>query len=177
MKHCNRCDTTKEETEFHKSKRSKDGLTHWCKECNREVARDSYNANPDATNNRKKQWRKDNPDLARERDRKNNSRSKEYRRKYYEDYHKRRPFAAPARNSVQNAKRRGVESLNFREMEEAMKSISDMYPYCLACGAVDYLEFDHIMPLALGGPNHPDNLQVLCRHCNSKKHATYKDYR
>lgn len=30
---------------------------------------------------------------------------------------------------------------------------------------------DHITPLARGGTNQPDNIQVLCRACNARKHA------
>jgi 5-methylcytosine-specific restriction endonuclease McrA len=42
---------------------------------------------------------------------------------------------------------------------------------CRKCGATNRLEIDHIIPIARGGTNEPDNLQVLCRHCNAKKWA------
>lgn len=40
---------------------------------------------------------------------------------------------------------------------------------CAQCGAREYLEFDHIIPLALGGANTVGNLQLLCRKCNLAK--------
>lgn len=40
---------------------------------------------------------------------------------------------------------------------------------CADCGARDYLEFDHIIPVAKGGSNHEGNIQLLCRRCNLKK--------
>lgn len=40
---------------------------------------------------------------------------------------------------------------------------------CVRCNAVDYLEFDHIIPHARGGANTVANVQVLCRGCNSLK--------
>ena len=41
--------------------------------------------------------------------------------------------------------------------------------YCGAYGANAELEIDHIVPHAKGGSNHPGNLTVSCRSCNSKK--------
>ncbi|GAA4443542.1 HNH endonuclease signature motif containing protein [Novipirellula rosea] len=40
---------------------------------------------------------------------------------------------------------------------------------CADCGARDYLEFDHIIPVAKGGSNLDANIQLLCRRCNLKK--------
>lgn len=40
---------------------------------------------------------------------------------------------------------------------------------CVKCGATDDLAFDHIHPFSRGGPGTVDNLQLLCRTCNSRK--------
>ena len=40
---------------------------------------------------------------------------------------------------------------------------------CVACQAAQELQFDHIIPVALGGSSTMDNIQVLCRACNSRK--------
>jgi tellurite resistance protein len=40
---------------------------------------------------------------------------------------------------------------------------------CAECAADDYLEFDHIVPVAKGGGNSDVNVQLLCRRCNGKK--------
>ena len=40
---------------------------------------------------------------------------------------------------------------------------------CSHCGATEDLCLDHIWPVTHGGTDEDDNLQVLCRSCNSKK--------
>jgi hypothetical protein len=49
---------------------------------------------------------------------------------------------------------------------------------CQSCGATApdvKLEPDHVIPVALGGSDHPSNLQTLCEDCNAGKSATPPD--
>jgi 5-methylcytosine-specific restriction endonuclease McrA len=43
---------------------------------------------------------------------------------------------------------------------------------CVQCGATFELQFDHIIPVALGGATTAENLQILCGTCNRAKGAT-----
>lgn len=43
---------------------------------------------------------------------------------------------------------------------------------CVSCSSNENLEFDHIIPLAMGGANTMRNLQLLCEICNRQKGAT-----
>jgi hypothetical protein len=43
---------------------------------------------------------------------------------------------------------------------------------CVRCGSDQRLEFDHIIPLAMGGANTARNLQLLCEGCNRAKGAS-----
>lgn len=40
---------------------------------------------------------------------------------------------------------------------------------CTACGTDELLQFDHIIPVAMGGASTPENLQLLCAGCNRAK--------
>jgi 5-methylcytosine-specific restriction endonuclease McrA len=42
---------------------------------------------------------------------------------------------------------------------------------CVQCGDAFELQFDHIIPVTLGGATTPENLQVLCGPCNRTKGA------
>jgi hypothetical protein len=42
---------------------------------------------------------------------------------------------------------------------------------CKVCGSIESLTLDHVLPLSRGGTDEPDNLQILCRSCNSRKGA------
>ena len=45
------------------------------------------------------------------------------------------------------------------------------YAQCAHCEAENDLTIDHVLPLLHGGTSAEENLQVLCRSCNSKKGA------
>jgi len=48
---------------------------------------------------------------------------------------------------------------------------------CLACGSEKNISLDHIVPIHKKGTNTIDNLQPLCKSCNSKKGTKVIDYR
>lgn len=43
---------------------------------------------------------------------------------------------------------------------------------CIECDRNEKLEFDHIIPVAMGGGNTSRNLQLLCETCNRRKGAS-----
>jgi len=90
-----------------------------------------------------------------------------------------------------------IVARNIREMEEKerlhpspvpppRKSLSpgertvvferDKYR-CVRCGTWKDLAVDHVVPRIKGGTNDLDNLQTLCKSCNSKKGTKTKLYR
>jgi hypothetical protein len=40
---------------------------------------------------------------------------------------------------------------------------------CVGCGSTSELQYDHVIPLAMGGGSTAENLQILCGPCNRTK--------
>lgn len=99
-------------------------------------------------------------------------RMREERREYYRNnkdkwrtyFHSRR-----AREKYANG--------NFSETEWI--ALLEKYDYtCLSCGKQNtFLTADHIVPLSKGGSNSINNIQPLCKSCNSSKFTKTIDYR
>ena len=58
-----------------------------------------------------------------------------------------------------------------------IKFVRAAFPVCLHCGIDENLSIDHVIPLARGGTNSIDNIQILCMPCNSSKGIKTIDYR
>ncbi|MFF2556678.1 HNH endonuclease [Nocardia sp. NPDC058058] len=43
---------------------------------------------------------------------------------------------------------------------------------CRKCGSNVELQFDHVIPVSMGGASTPENLQILCGPCNRRKGAS-----
>lgn len=57
--------------------------------------------------------------------------------------------------------------VNKKQAREWLK----LHPSCVACGAIEDLSVDHIIPQSAGGPDEFSNYQTLCMTCNRVKGA------
>lgn len=64
---------------------------------------------------------------------------------------------------------RRTKPLLRRRIPEAVRALVLSSGFCAYCGASEKLEVDHIRPISKHGTNRINNLQPLCRQCNSKK--------
>ena len=170
---CGKCLQKKENSDFHSNKRRKTGLAWQCKECAKQSSKQHYKKNKRAILEKKKAWRRANPQ---EEKAKRDSRA-DYRKEYYSRFHDARPNYAAASSSVYAAKRLGLETISIVEMEQAMDELSLVFVDCGVCGTSESLEWDHIVPLARGGANTKDNLQRLCKRHNQEKYTDIIDTR
>lgn len=53
--------------------------------------------------------------------------------------------------------------------QKLSKLARQLQPFCRVCHSTQDLTADHIISLANGGRNELQNIQVLCRSCNSSK--------
>lgn len=86
-------------------------------------------------------------------------------------YHRRYCKNNPARISHLKARRyareRGALGSHTIEEWEALKAQHNYK--CVGCGKEKVLTKDHKIPLSEGGNDYIENIQPMCRNCNSKK--------
>lgn len=173
MKNCTKCGEAKPKTEFGKDVQKRDGLRCCCKTCNRASRAKWYAANTEKakaydaklyTDNPEKKkavsakWRADNPEKLKAYSAKYSASNSEIRRIHCHNYRAR--------------KRTNGGKLSRRLAERLYKFQRGK---CACCGQPlgDDYHLDHIMPLALGGSNTDDNIQLLRQQCNNQKRAKH----
>lgn len=66
----------------------------------------------------------------------------------------------------------------FTSRPDIRKKVYDLHgKECLSCGETEKIEMDHVIPIVKGGENTIENLQPLCKSCNTSKRDQIIDYR
>lgn len=185
---CTLCGQEKPFHEFHKFKHGKFGLKATCKECNSAEAKRWRLENKDKANATKRTYRAKNKDKM----------SDYFRARYLT--HKDEVKAANKRWRDENPEKVKVmvkaAQINNREANKLVQHkrrarkmqsggnlsvglAKKLFEYqkglCPCCGLPlgDDYHMDHIVPLALGGTNTDDNIQLLRAKCNLQKNAKH----
>lgn len=128
------------------------------REATRKHNRDWYYANLETRTESISKWQKEN---------------KSKLRQYGSAWTKRNPDKVKIK---QHARRARMKSSGGTYTEEDVRKLLALQKFRCANPRCRKLikkcyEIDHVQPIAKGGTNWPDNLQLLCRHCNQKKQA------
>ena len=192
MKYCPKCDTDKDESEFHNNKARHDKLETYCKPC---------------TNTRTSVYQKTPKGKVVERKRRmtehgratSNKASKKYQKtdrgkevlKTYRASDKGKASVNAASKKYKQTERgrekkqayerkRYQENLEYYRLKNrarksngasigVLKQVLERDKICQLCHTDQDLQFDHIYPVSQGGKGSLENLQLLCGTCNNFK--------
>lgn len=154
---CAKCGIEKPATEFTKRNDGRGGgLQSQCKECHRERATKYREQHPDKHKAAYTKWRRENPSAVKQ---------------SYADWAKNNRHLRRA-NDHNRMERAAGGKLSGGLAKKLLRLQRGKCACCRVHLGDDY-HMDHVMPLALGGENIDDNIQLLCPTCNRSKHAKH----
>lgn len=114
-----------------------------------------------------KKWRREHPEhnqmIKREWRKRNPGREIEGHKRWL----KRNPEKVAHHKAIRYAREHDANgSHTLKEWDEIKEKFNNL---CAGCFKPKFLTRDHIHPLSKGGSNYIDNIQPLCRSCNSRK--------
>jgi 5-methylcytosine-specific restriction endonuclease McrA len=186
---CIHCEIQKPLTDFHKKKKSVDGVREECKECRKAESFQYYHSNKEIMIKKSVEYyyqhKQDIEFMEKMR-----KRSREYMRnkrianpeydaswrqankEYTKGYGKRWRAANPDKNARKEAYRRARKKGQTPELSPFdLLLINAIYTLSKLCSNTfkESYEVDHIIPIIKGGLHHPDNLQVITATENRRK--------
>ena len=168
MKHCIRCNTTKELTGFSKDRSRSDGYHTYCKACNSEIKKAHAKANKEKIQKYQKEYKE-----------KNKTRLSIYHKNYLENGGRevRKEYREKNRDKIKQlknnneTKRKRVKTESNLSGTEYSDWVNDQFKVCSYCGkdCTHNFHVDHIDPLNKSGTHTLDNLTISCASCNTSK--------
>lgn len=190
MKCCKKCGELKPPSEFYKHISTRDRLRAECKSCsslacakraavNPEVARaraaDWYAKNHDRALKSRAQWAAKNKDRVRASKSKWRAANPEKMQACRDKWATENPERARNQQRINNRNRKSRLATGRLSAGIIAKLLLLQRGKCACCGKPlgNKYHLDHIMPLALGGTNTDDNIQLLRQECNQQKSAKH----
>lgn len=185
MKRCTSCEQEKPTTEFGKCSKLPDGLNIYCLACTRVQSRKWRAANREKSRESARNTYYQDIEKTRAQ-RREQARQYSEQRKIYatkrraEDYEKvisierasrerNKEKNRPAKNARQQIRNRIVQGSIYVISKKDLRRLYGQP--CSACGTMENLSIDHIIPISRGGSHSVGNMMTLCRPCNASKHA------
>lgn len=175
-KRCPKCGELKPATPecFYRNRAASDGFCCYCKVCMSAMqqARAARKMETDRA------WRQAHPERWRELRRADSWRRKVARAQELRVWRAKNPERRNEHRRARKLLERGASGHHGERQWQALKRKHDYT--CLCCGKREpeiELTRDHILPLTQGGSDGIENIQPLCRSCNSSKGASYVDFR
>ena len=177
VRKCSRC------LDFREWDGGKRWLGRWCPECQRDYHRQYRATNADAIRERGRRYYAANPDAVRERKRRYYAANADARREYQRRYdavnsdrirERMRLYSAVHPEVGRNRRARKLNAVCPHGRGCFHRAIATLPQRCAVpgCRKRSNLHADHIIPLAGGGLDCKDNLQMLCAHHNRSKRST-----
>lgn len=203
MKVCSKCKSEKPLSDYYKDSYKKDGLSSYCKPCRISASGQWSAANPAKRKQIRDKWAQENPLKVKESSATYRKTNLEKYAGYAKDWYWKNIDKARAMNRASyaaspdkrtaatkawrdaNPDKTRVLNQNYRAKKrisggKLSHGLADrLYRLqrgkCACCGLPlgDNYHLDHIMPLALGGSNTDDNIQLLRQRCNNQKRAKH----
>lgn len=166
-KACKWCGIIKPLDGFYKHPSMKDGRLNRCIDCFKADQNQRRRDEPEAIRARDRAYWAAHPEAKRAKDR----RYKESHRAEHvanaTKWNTEHPEAFKTHLFNNYARRHGVEPGHTYEQWQAKLALAG--GKCAECGSTERITRDHIVPLTRGGSDHIDNIQPLCRSCNTSK--------
>lgn len=173
-KTCSGCGLEKPIGEFGKNKGGKFGVRSTCKTCVSIRAAAWYANNRELANSRNAKWYANNRERHNARVSAKRAENPMKWREYRAAYHAAHPEKSRLAHHVRRAKE---HSVGGRLSDDIAKKLMVRQRGKCACGCGKPLgtgyHLDHRMPMALGGTNTDDNIQLLRKTCNLQKGAKH----
>lgn len=153
--------------------------------------RDWLSRNKKRVEENRRNWRRNNPEKVRAQSVREHVARREKEKEYSREWRRKNPEKVRAQRNkywIENHDK-AIEKTHRRRARIAgnggdytvgeWQDLLDLYEHkCLCCGRSDVkLTVDHIIPVFMGGSNYIENIQPLCKSCNSTKNVKIIDYR
>lgn len=132
----------------------------------REVSHEWYIKNREREIERSRKWRENHPEYSAEYYQENSEKVKARGNKWAKENRPKRNATGQKRRAY----KKGAEGYYTPEQIDALYDFQEGRCFHCDCDISDYFERDHWIPLTKGGSNWPENIRLLCRHCNRSKH-------